>query len=54
MKTIIVISFFILFDSFVFPQDKQKEFIEALINNNENLEKIVDKDEDAHVYCYRI
>jgi len=45
METIIVISFFILFDSFVFPQDKQKEFIEALINNSENLEEYVDKDE---------
>jgi hypothetical protein len=45
MKIIIVISFFILFDSFAFPQDKRKDFIEALINNAENTEQFVDKDE---------
>jgi hypothetical protein len=45
MKTIIIIVFPILFYSLLFSQEKQKEFIEALINDNKNLKDFIDKDE---------
>ncbi len=47
MKTFIFISFLILFNSFLFSQDKEREFIESLISNSENLEKFVDENELA-------
>lgn len=47
MKASFILSFLVLFNSFSFSQEEQKEFIEALINNSENLEKYVDKEELA-------
>lgn len=45
MKTILTTFILLLFNLFLLSQDKQKEFIEALINGDENLESYIDKKE---------
>jgi hypothetical protein len=45
MKTYSLISLLVLLHTFSFSQNKQREFIEALINNSENLEKFIDENE---------
>jgi hypothetical protein len=47
MKTILFITILVLISSISISQENQKLFIEGLINNNDNLEKYVDKDELA-------
>ena len=45
MKTYFIISLLVLLHTLSFSQVKQREFIEALINNRENLEKFIDESE---------
>ncbi len=45
MKAYFIVLFLVLFNSFLISQEKQREFIDTLINKSENLEKFVDKNE---------
>ncbi len=47
MKIYLFILSLVLFNSFSYPQNKQREFIEALINGSDSLENYVDEDELA-------
>ena len=48
MKTIFFVSTLVLISAISFTQENQKLFVEALINNSDNLEKFVDSDEVAN------